>query len=419
MTTDPAGRHDPGATVPLGAQRPGSTLADGRYELRERLGAGGMGLVFVAHDRLLGRDVAVKLLADNLAASPEARTRFEHEARSAARVSHPNVVHVYDVGEEDGRPYLVMELVKGPSLSDLLRDRGALPPSEVADVARQATQGLAAAHAAGLLHRDLKPGNLLLAPDGTVKVTDFGVAQATELPQLTRSGLVLGTLPYLAPERLQGAPASVGTDLYGLGATLLELLTGTPPGTAGDTDGLAALGPAVPSPLAGLVRACLDLDPARRPSSADDAAELLRGGRTVPMHVDDRADATRRLTADELTATRRIDEPVAASAPAAAEAADAPAPGRRPSPRSRAARPLVVVALGVLVLLVLSRLGDDPEAPVGDERPAAPAPADPGSGGAGDEPGGEAPPDDGPPPGDDPAGSIRELGEWLRDQVDD
>ena len=403
-----------------------TSLAGGRYRLGELIGTGGMGLVHRAHDDVLGRDVAVKLLADNLAADAEARRRFEREAQAAARLTHPNVVQVYDVGEEDGRPYFVMELVDGPSLADLLHTRGTLPAREVEAVAIDALRGLARAHAAGLLHRDLKPGNLMRAPDGTVKVTDFGVAQATELPQMTRTGLVLGTLPYLAPERLTGAPASVRTDLYGLGATLLELLTGAPPDTRLDTSGVQVHGPGdldtVPPSLAGLVQRCLAKDPEERPVSAEAALDLLTGSAPLPPRLDDDRTRTQVLPAvhdapTQVVGSSRDDAPT--QAVGALDEAD---PVTEPHPlRARGwTRWLALGGLAALLVAALIGLGNETAT---TPPPAQDAPAEtPAPEVTTDTPSGETPadatlPDGGAPPGDTPAETVENLRDWILDQA--
>jgi hypothetical protein len=261
-----AGQPTPGLPVQL------TTLADERYRLGRQLGAGGMGIVRAARDEVLQREVAVKLLADNLASDPEARERFLREARAAARIHDPHVVAVHDVGDESGRPYLVMELVDGPSLADVLATEGPLDFHEVVEVAAQALAGLARAHQAELLHRDIKPGNLLRDPEGTIKVTDFGVAEAADSTNLTRTGFVIGTRSYLAPERRRGQPADVRTDLYALGATLLELLTGRPP-----DDDATELPDDLPVGLRRLVAGLLTEDPADRPGSAEEALDVLAG----------------------------------------------------------------------------------------------------------------------------------------------
>jgi serine/threonine protein kinase len=182
----------------------GEAVAHGRYRLERPLGHGGMASVYLALDTELDRPVAVKLLAENLSGDESFRVRFVREARLAAGLSHPNVVGVYDAGEEDGRPYIVMELVEGETLADVLARRKRLPPDVAVGLALQACAGLERAHAAGLVHRDVKPQNLLVRRDGTLKVADFGIARAAEATALTQVGTVLGTAAYLSPEQLAG-----------------------------------------------------------------------------------------------------------------------------------------------------------------------------------------------------------------------
>jgi eukaryotic-like serine/threonine-protein kinase len=303
-----SGSGEPTQALPVSL----TTLADERYRLGRQLGAGGMGIVRASRDEVLQREVAVKLLADNLATDPEARERFLREARAAARIHDPHVVAVHDVGDEAGRPYLVMELVDGPSLADVLATEGAFDPDEVVEVAAQALAGLARAHQAGLLHRDVKPGNLLRDSDGTVKVTDFGVAEAADSPGLTRSGFVIGTRAYLAPERRRGQPADVRTDLYALGATLLELLTGRPP-----DDDASELPDDLPLGLRRLVEALLADDAAARPGSAEEALDVLAGsGRTTAEEAAEAIDDDAVVTAESVAAGRTRVLPVQADAPA-------------------------------------------------------------------------------------------------------
>jgi eukaryotic-like serine/threonine-protein kinase len=266
-TDDPA--NEPTQSLRLTVE----SLADGRYELGGQLGAGGMGIVRRARDHLLERDVAVKLLADNLAADPDARRRFLRESRAAAQISHPHVVSVHDVGEEAGRPYFVMELVDGPSLADVLHGEGPLPGPEVARIAIDALRGISRAHEHGLIHRDIKPGNLLLTSDGAVKVTDLGVVASDDDPQLTRTGFVVGSRSYLAPERRRGEPATVQSDLYALGATLIELLTGEPPAPGS----LPTVPGGTPAGLRRLLPGLLAEHPAERPSDAMAALAVLAG----------------------------------------------------------------------------------------------------------------------------------------------
>jgi serine/threonine-protein kinase len=255
-----------------------ATVLAGRYRLERLVAAGGIGEVWRGRDEVLGRAVAVKLLRPEYASHPETLARFRAEARHAAAVLHPGVAQVYDYGE-DGRPYLVMELVDGPSLAEVLAG-GPLPIARAMDVVAQAAAALAAAHAAGLVHRDIKPGNLLLGPGGVVKVTDFGIAYAAGSAPLTRTGMLVGTPAYLAPERAAGEPATAASDLYSLGVVGYECLTGAPPFTgtvvevalAHQHRPLPPLPPAVPPGVAALVTRLTAKDPKDRPASAAEAA---------------------------------------------------------------------------------------------------------------------------------------------------
>jgi serine/threonine-protein kinase len=264
-----------------------------RYRIEQPLGQGGMASVYLARDEELDRPVALKILADNLAGDATFRDRFEREARLAARLSHPNVVRVFDVGESEGRPFIVMEYVEGDTVADELARHGALPPARAVDLALQICSGLEAAHASGLVHRDVKPRNLLLRPDGVLKIADFGIARAAESTRLTEIGTILGTAAYLAPEQAEGLEATPAADLYSVGAVLYELLTGRVPYAATSLVELLAkqqAGP--PAPIGGVpaslelaVVRCLDPDPAERPPSAAAlAAELATAqAPTVPL----------------------------------------------------------------------------------------------------------------------------------------
>jgi hypothetical protein len=212
-------------------------ILDGRYQLDSVLGVGGMASVYLAEDRVLQRQVAVKVLSPPYARDPAFVERFRREARAAARLSHPNVVAVFDSGSDVEQHYLVMEYVAGESLAELLHRQGRLAPRRATELAVEVCAALAAAHAQGLVHRDIKPGNVLLGRDGRVKVTDFGIVKAAAAATLTGSGMVLGTAAYLSPEQAQGRPVDARSDLYGLGCVLYELLTGTPPFGSG-TDSL-------------------------------------------------------------------------------------------------------------------------------------------------------------------------------------
>jgi eukaryotic-like serine/threonine-protein kinase len=257
-------------------------LENGRYELQDVVGRGGMALVYRARDRRRKQPVAVKLLADNLAADPELRQRFSREAALAERLEHPNVVRVLDSGETDGRAFIVLEYVEGPNLAEELLRVGRLAPARVAELGVQAAAALAHAHARGLVHRDVKPQNLLLASDGTLKVSDFGIARIVDGTQLTQVGAVLGTAAYLAPEQAAGEETTAAADVYALGVVLYELLTGERCGPADPPPGAVVAG--VPPELDSLVLACLRADPAARPS-AREVELMLRGELEPPTQV--------------------------------------------------------------------------------------------------------------------------------------
>ena len=235
-----------------------------------------MALVYLARDRKLDSLVAVKLLADNLSADPELRERFRREAELARRLSHPNVVRVLGSGETDGRAFIVLEFVECGNLAEELARAGPLSPERVAELGAQAAAGLAHAHERGLVHRDVKPQNLLLAADGTLKVSDFGIAHAVDGTRLTAIGSVLGTAAYLAPEQARGEETTAACDVYALGVVLRELSGGTPD----DLQGLARGLPAGRSRGAA-DRARGGARPARRARGADAAAALGAGGADV------------------------------------------------------------------------------------------------------------------------------------------
>ena len=258
----------------------------GRYELVRPLGHGAMATVDLVRDVELDRPVALKRLAENLSRDEELRRRFIREARLAARLSHPNVVRVFDVGEDGGRPFIAMEYVEGETLADLIARRGRLPVAEAATLGVQICTGLAAVHAAGLVHRDVKPQNLLLGTDGVLKLGDFGIAVGHDGTRLTIAGTVLGTAGYLAPEQARGEEVTAAADIYAVGAVLYELLTGEPARTAeslaelGSEDGfrppdLAARVPSAPPELVTAVTACLAVRPEDRPASAAALARQL------------------------------------------------------------------------------------------------------------------------------------------------
>jgi serine/threonine protein kinase len=264
----------------------GVRLLAGRYRLLHALGQGGMGVVWRSRDELLGRDVAVKevLIPPELSHGQRdmLRERTLREARSAARLSHPNVVTIFDVVEEAGRPWIVMEFVPSRSLAEVLRDDGPLPPRQVAEVGRQVLAAMRVAHAAGVLHRDVKPSNVLLGRDGRVVLTDFGIATLEGDPSLTTSGMLLGSPAFIAPERVQARGTGPESDLWSLGATLYTAVEGRPPYDRGaplPTLAAVVTEAADPPRLAGpawpVIERLLRKDPAER-IGAEEADRLLR-----------------------------------------------------------------------------------------------------------------------------------------------
>ena len=202
-----------------------------RYKLDRRLGVGGMATVQLAFDTRLERNVAVKLLAEHLAEDASFVSRFRREALAAARLVHPNIVQVFDFGSDhdSGRQFIVMEYVDGFSCAELLRDRGPMPPRDAVEILTQACRGLDYAHRNGVVHRDVKPGNLMVNTDGVVKLADFGIAKAAEQSDITKVGSVLGTAAYLSPEQARGEPAGPASDIYALGVVSFQLMAGRLP----------------------------------------------------------------------------------------------------------------------------------------------------------------------------------------------
>ncbi len=301
------------------ASRSGDTMIDsgsfigGRYRVGPVIGRGGMAEVRAGCDTRLDRPVAIKLLRADIGHQPEVRRRFESEARLAARLLHPNVVTVFDSGEHGPCPYIVMEQLRGWTLRDQLQG-GPLPVPAVGVLALEVLAALAAAHDAGILHRDVKPSNILVGASGQWKVADFGIAKLAELPGAddTVSGVLMGTPAYLAPERFFGAPATVEADLYAVGAVLYEALTGRKPVEAGDAPGawpavaattppapLRSLRPDVDPDLAAVTERCLAKDPGQRFPSAAEASAGLSSTPLGPPPIPSRPVATVRLEATE------------------------------------------------------------------------------------------------------------------------
>ncbi len=264
----------------------GSVLG-GRYRLVELLGQGGMATVYRATDAQLGRDVAVKVLRPEYGRDPDFIARFRLEAQSVASLSSPNIVIVHDFGMDTAGPYIVMDLVPGEDLATVLRRVGTLPPTQAARIASEVARALAAAHARGIVHRDIKPGNILLAKDGRVLVTDFGIARALAEAQMTLPGMTMGSVQYMSPEQARGEPATERSDIYSLGVVLFEMLAGRRPfeGDSAAAIAVARLTPPVPMPssyragippvLEAICRKAMAIDPAERFQTATAMAAAL------------------------------------------------------------------------------------------------------------------------------------------------
>jgi serine/threonine-protein kinase len=298
-----------------------SSMIAGRYELGERLGYGGMSTVQIAVDHRLEREVAVKLLAEHLADDSQFISRFRREALAAAQLVHPNIVQVFDYGldEPTGRYYIVMEYIRGRSGAEILREETRLGVGDTLELVDGACRGLAHAHRMGVIHRDVKPGNILRSDDGGVKLADFGIAKALagQTSQITQAGSVLGTAAYLAPEQATGGQVGPPADLYGLGVVAYQLLAGRLPYEAASLTQLALLQerqqPArldeltseVPPALALAVQRALAIDPRDRYASADEMrAALHAGARGVPPYDPEERTAATSLLAQQTAATR-------------------------------------------------------------------------------------------------------------------
>lgn len=359
-------------------------LLGGRYQSEELLGTGGMGEVWRGRDLRLDRPVAIKVLSAAGLDEPMAAERFDREARTAARLTHPHIVAVYDFGTEENDSYLVMELVEGRTVSALIAD-GPLPVEQAVSIAVQTCDGIAAAHAVGVVHRDVKPGNLIVTPSGTVKICDFGIARLPQVAgenSLTGPATKLGTSSYMAPEQALGRPVDPRTDLYGLGCTLYAMLAGTPP-FAGDPlsvlhqhvndppPPLRERRPDVPVALDTLVSELLAKDPADRPTDARQVRHRLAALLTSPVSV---AAAAPPISSG----------PVVPVDPPPLSRADRPGPGLagpgkgygatpRPNPGERPVRKrrrgillvaVAVVGLALLALAAVTLLAPDSNTPV-------------------------------------------------------
>jgi eukaryotic-like serine/threonine-protein kinase len=354
------------------------TEVAGRYQVERRLGAGGMSTVFLATDTVLERSVAIKLLAEHLAEDEAFVIRFRNEALAAARLQHPNVVQVFDSGEDAGsqRHYIVMEYVEGPSCADLLREHKILDVEDSVRIVSDACHGLDYAHRAGVVHRDVKPGNLLVANEtGTTKLADFGIAKAAEQTRVTQVGSVLGTAAYLSPEQARGDEAGPASDIYSLGVCAYQFLAGRLPHEYGSltelalkqqeehVEPIAVHRPDVPQELDDAVRACLARDPDARYGSALEMARSLEAGLqgqdtgATAMLASD-TEATRALTG-VTDATRALRTRQGTQAPSTvAPRTQGPArlreePKQRKKGRGRLWAILAVLAIAAIVIVAL------------------------------------------------------------------
>src|SRR4051794_23486551 len=269
------------------------TMIDGRYRAVKRLGSGGMAEVWCAEDEVLGRRVALKLLGGRFAEDPEFRERFRREAQAAAGLAHPNIVGIFDRSEWEGTPYIAMELVDGHTLKELVTERGPLPPSIAVNFVEQVLNALAYAHRRGIVHRDIKPQNVIIDAEGTAKVADFGIARAVN-SDMTQTGAMVGTVQYFSPEQAQGLPVDQRSDLYSTGVVLYELLTGQLPfeGEAPVSIALkhvnerpvppGQLRPGLPPALEAVVLRAMEKDPALRYQSAEEFIAALEAAMRAP-----------------------------------------------------------------------------------------------------------------------------------------
>jgi serine/threonine-protein kinase len=355
---------------------PTSRVFANRYELGDEIGRGGMADVYLAHDRLLDRRVAVKVLSPQFASDATNVERFRREAQAAAGLNHPHIVAVYDWGEEDGTSFIVMEYVPGQTLRDVIQSYGRLGAMDAARITAEIADALSFAHAHGVVHRDVKPGNVLITPQGQVKVTDFGIARAETSEPLTKTGAVLGTATYFSPEQAQGFALDGRSDVYALGVVLYEMLTGDAPFTASTPVSVAykhvrekptppsSLVPDLPPAMDRIVLTAMAKDVDERYQSAQDLrADLLRFERGRP------------LVAAPVTAAMTAPNSVRVAAPAAA-APLAPEPAPVPRKKRSAVGPAIAIgiALALLVGLIVFLLANSDFGDEGKSTPTADVP---------------------------------------------
>jgi serine/threonine-protein kinase len=335
-----------------------------RYELIEQIGTGGMASVWRATDTLLGRTVAVKRLLPYLAMEPGAAERFKREAQAAAGLSHPGIVTVFDTGEDEEGPFIILELIEGETLAARL-EAGPLNPALVVDIVSQVGSALDHAHGLGVVHRDIKPANLILDPDGRVRLADFGIAKTVDDPtSITATGELVGTISYMAPELLEGAPSVPASDIYSLAAITYEMLAGTPPFSAETPAAMIeAVRRAAPSSLRGMasdemaaaVTAGMSKDPAQRPPSAGEFASGLIGAATLVLGSDGLGAARNQLgLPSSLIGSQEPTVVTSRPPPASLSPATEPVSAAAGRPRW----PLLLVLLGVLAMAAAAMAND-------------------------------------------------------------
>ena len=378
-----------------------------RYQLDEPLASGGMGKVFCATDKRLGRTVAVKMLRDDLAHDERFVERFRREARAAASLSHPNVAGVFDYGEDAGKQFIIMEYVEGRDLARVLREDGPLSPDRAARIGAQVADALGHAHAAGLVHRDVKPANVIVMGGDRVKVTDFGIARAAGDSTLTAAGSVLGTAHYISPEQAEGGTVGPPSDTYSLGIVLYEMLTGSLPFTGDSAIAVAMrhvsdevpppskLNPAVPAELDRIVATATNKDPNKRFPDAQTMAAALH----------DAATPTEQGAAVAGVAPTSV-LPAGTAAATTAQSVW-PIPGDRWDPKriGRAVVMTLAALLAIAILLLLWRLASGDEPGAGDQR-QTPA-------------GSTQPPDSEPTPTPAPATEMPNYTGFSKDEATD
>lgn len=342
-----------------------NTLLKDRYRLGEKIATGGMGTVFRATDEKLGRTVAIKLLAENLAGDASFVERFRREARASAGLRHPNIANVFDAGDEDECHFIVMELAEGRDLARVLREEGPLAPERAVKIVDQIGLALGHAHAAGIIHRDVKPANVIVGPADSVKVTDFGIARAADDSKLTQTGSILGTAHYISPEQAEGKPMSPRSDIYSLGIVMYETLTGALPFTGDslmavamrhindDVPAPSAINASVPPELDDIVARATSKDPNDRYRETSEMHEALNAA-LVPTNT-----STAVLPAMAATEPQGTVWPI---------------PGQRWDPESLGRKVLLVFGfLGLIAMVLLFwRLSTNDTTPAAAERDHAP-----------------------------------------------